>query len=234
MNLKNKIIASLEDQKNIFGDELFEDIKLSKRKTTVIKEKNNVVSEDFQSANNLEELSKLICECKNCILGSSRKKFVFGEGNPNADIVLVGEGPGADEDEQGRPFVGRAGQLLTKILESIQLTREEVYICNIVKCRPPGNRNPLPNEMEACIPYLHKQLQIINPQLILCLGLVAAQALLQKKDSLGNFRGKIMEFNNAKVMVTYHPAALLRNPGWKVGCWEDVQQFQKLYQSIKK
>jgi DNA polymerase len=146
--------------------------------------------------------------------------------------MCIGEGPGADEDAQGLPFVGRAGRLLTDILKAINFSREEVYIANVVKCRPPGNRTPLPVEMDTCLPYLKKQIELIKPKVILCLGLTAAQAILKKKDSLTNMRGKIFDFENAKVMVTYHPAALLRNPNWKRSCWEDVQNFRKLYNEL--
>ena len=180
----------------------------------------------------LEDLNKLICNCTKCDLHKGRNKFVFGVGNPKADVLLIGEGPGAEEDKQGEPFVGRAGKLLNDILKAINFTREEVYIANVVKCRPPGNRTPLPDEMESCMPYLVKQIELIKPKLILCLGLVAAGAVLKKKDSLGKMRGKIFEFNNIKVMVTYHPAALLRNPNFKRDCWEDVQAFRKLYDEI--
>ena len=166
-------------------------------------------------------------------MGKTRIKFVFGSGNPNADILLIGEAPGAEEDKQGEPFVGKAGKLLTDILKAIHLEREEVYIANILKCRPPNNRQPLPTEMDTCKPYLYKQIDLINPKLILCLGLVAANALLNKKLSLGKLRGEIFELNRIKIMVTYHPAALLRNPNWKRDCWEDVKKFKKLYDELK-
>ncbi len=192
--------------------------------------------EKWELSDDLDEQNKLICNCQKCALGATRNKFVFGSGNPHADVIAIGEGPGADEDAQGLPFVGRAGKLLTDILKAIKFERDEIYIANIVKCRPPGNRTPLPQEMETCLPYLKKQINLIKPKLILCLGLTAAQGLLKKKDSLTNMRGKVFEFesgdNRIKVMVTYHPAALLRNPGWKKGCWEDVQKFRKLYDEI--
>ena len=165
-------------------------------------------------------------------MGKTRNKFVFGVGNPNAKVMAIGEGPGADEDKLGEPFVGRAGKLLNDILKAIKFTREEIYIANVVKCRPPNNRTPLPNEMDTCMPYLVKQIELIKPKLILCLGLTAAQAILKKKDSLTKMRGEVFEFQNAKVMVTYHPAALLRNPNWKRGCWEDVQKFRKLFDEL--
>ncbi len=164
-----------------------------------------------------------------CALGTTRTKFVFGVGNPRSRVVFIGEAPGADEDAQGEPFVGRAGQLLNKILEAIQLKREEVYICNILKCRPPNNRAPLPEESEACTPYLMKQLDLIRPQFIVCLGRTAAQWLLKTNDTLGAMRGKVHEYRGIRLIVTYHPAALLRNPEWKRPTWEDMQLFKKLY-----
>ncbi|MGE5456865.1 MAG: uracil-DNA glycosylase, partial [Methanococcaceae archaeon] len=144
-----------------------------------------------------------------------------------------GEAPGADEDEQGLPFVGRAGKLLTDILKAINFSREEVYITNVVKCRPPGNRNPLPEEMTKCIPYLDRQIELIKPKMILCLGLIAAQGVLNQKLSLGKMRGNVYDRNGVRAMVTYHPAALLRNPNWKKDTWEDVQKFRKLYDELK-
>ncbi len=241
--LKKQIVEALKDQKEIFGDELFEE-KLKKRKTLVVSEKKEVYmeepalfpeeKEDWELAKSLEELEGLIKDCTECRLHEGRNKFVFGVGNPNADVMVIGEGPGAEEDKQGLPFVGRAGQLLTEILKAINFKREEVYIANVVKCRPPGNRTPLPDEMETCLPYLRKQFELIKPKVVLCLGLTAARGLLHKKDSLTSMRGKVFEFETAKVMVTYHPAALLRNPNWKRGCWEDVQKFRQLYDEIVK
>jgi DNA polymerase len=234
--LKNEIIQSLIDQKEIFGDDLFESDILKSRKTEIIKNadmsEDSLFKENWEQTESLEELDKLICNCQKCSLGATRNKFVFGTGNLNADAMCIGEGPGADEDAQGLPFVGRAGRLLTDILKAINFSREEVYIANVVKCRPPGNRTPLPVEMDTCLPYLKKQIELIKPKVILCLGLTAAQAILKKKDSLTNMRGKIFDFENAKVMVTYHPAALLRNPNWKRSCWEDVQNFRKLYNEL--
>ena len=234
--LKDEIIQSLIDQKEIFGDDLFESNILKSRKTEIIKDADmsgdSLFQEDWEQTESLEELDKLICNCQKCSLGETRNKFVFGTGNPNADAMCIGEGPGADEDAQGLPFVGRAGRLLTDILKAINFERDEVYIANVVKCRPPGNRTPLPVEMDTCLPYLKKQIELIKPKVILCLGLTAAQAILKKRDSLTNMRGKIFDFENAKVMVTYHPAALLRNPNWKRCCWEDVQKFRKLYDEL--
>jgi uracil-DNA glycosylase len=225
--LDEEIIQALEVQQEIFGDVLFDE-----EENIIIKRKTEIVSESFHSAKSLEELNSLICNCMKCQLGETRKNFVFGTGNPNAKVLILGEGPGAEEDEQGLPFVGRAGKLLNDILKAIKFERNEVYIANIVKCRPPGNRTPSPAEMEMCMPYLKKQIEIINPKLILCVGLTAAHGLLLNKDSLTSLRGKVFEYGGKKVMVTYHPAALLRNPNWKRGCWEDVQAFRKLYDEL--
>ena len=148
-------------------------------------------------------------------------------------MLVVGEGPGAEEDKLGEPFVGRAGKLLNDILKAINFNREEVYIANIVKSRPPGNRTPTNDEMDACFPYLNKQIELIKPKLILAVGLTAAQGLLKKRDSLSNMRGNVYNYKGIKTMVTYHPAALLRNPQWKRGCWEDVQKFRKLYDEMQ-
>ncbi|OGU38733.1 MAG: uracil-DNA glycosylase [Ignavibacteria bacterium RIFOXYB2_FULL_35_12] len=241
-SVRSEVVKALKDQKEIFGDELFTSELF---KSEIITEKVSIKKvneepelfadskENWETTQTLDDLNRLICNCTKCDLHKGRNKFVFGVGNPKADVLLIGEGPGAEEDKQGEPFVGRAGQLLNDILKAINFTRQEVYIANIVKCRPPGNRTPLPNEMDSCLPYLVKQIELIKPKLILCLGLVAAGALLKKKDSLGKMRGKIFEFNHTKVMVTYHPAALLRNPNFKRGCWEDVKAFRKLYDEVK-
>ena len=189
--------------------------------------------EPWTTAKTLAELNEMICTCLKCPLGQTRTKFVFGVGNPNADVVVVGEAPGADEDAKGEPFVGRAGQLLNKILEAIHFKREEVFICNILKCRPPNNRDPHPEEVDACEPHLWKQLEILKPKMILCLGRIAGQTLLRTTDTLGSLRGKVHDYRGIPLMVTYHPAALLRNPHWKRPAWEDVQQFRKLYDEMK-
>lgn len=190
-------------------------------------------NEPWTAAATLASLNEQICTCQKCSLGSTRKSFVFGVGNPNAEVVVVGEAPGADEDEQGEPFVGRAGQLLNKILEAVHFRREDVYICNILKCRPPNNREPQVNEVEQCEPYLWKQFEIIKPKMILCAGRVAGQALLKTSASLTQLRGRVHDYRGIRLMVTYHPAALLRNPNWKRPCWEDVQMFRKFYDELK-
>lgn len=180
----------------------------------------------------LDEHFKAICECLKCPLGKSRNKFVYGVGNPDADILFIGEGPGATEDELGEPFVGRAGQLLDKILAAIQLSRAEVYIANIVKCRPPGNRDPQPEEMEACFPYLNEQIALIKPKLICCLGRVAAQALLRTKTPLGKLRQQWQDYGGIPTLVTYHPAALLRFASYKRDTWEDMKMLKARYDQM--
>jgi DNA polymerase len=196
----------------------------------------NVINpqEDWELSVSLSEMDSLICECQKCALGQTRTKFVFGVGNPNADVVLIGEAPGAEEDLQGEPFVGRAGQLLNKILEAVGFKREEVYICNILKCRPPGNRNPHPDEIEKCLPYLNHQIKLVKPKIILLLGRTAAEALLKSKQPLNKMRGKLHSYNGIKTLVTFHPAALLRNPQWKRPAWEDMKEFKKIYEELKK
>ncbi len=163
-----------------------------------------------------------------CDLCPNRTKAVPGEGNPHARLVLVGEGPGATEDATGRPFVGQAGQLLDSILDAIEVPRSSVYITNVVKCRPPQNRKPLPDEIAACIPYLHRQLELIRPKVILAMGGTAGEALLGVRKSLGELRGKVHTYNGIPLVVTYHPAALLRNPNWKKPTWDDVRIARQL------
>ncbi|HID93983.1 MAG TPA: uracil-DNA glycosylase, partial [bacterium (Candidatus Stahlbacteria)] len=169
--------------------------------------------------------------CKRCTLYKTRKNFVFGEGNPCADIVFIGEAPGREEDLVGRPFVGEAGKLLTKMIEAINLKREEVYIGNILKCRPPGNRDPLSSEIEACKPWLYKQLKIIKPKIICTLGKHATLTLLNKAN-FSELRGKVHDFQGAKLLPTYHPAALLYNPRLKQVAWKDMKLLQILYSEV--
>jgi DNA polymerase len=163
--------------------------------------------------------------CPRCKLCQSRKNLVVGEGNPNAELVFVGEGPGEQEDLQGRPFVGKAGQLLDRMIQAMGLQREQVYICNVVKCRPPGNRNPEPDEIAACSPFLARQLDVIRPKVVVALGKFAAQTLLQTETPISKLRGNFFPYRNgAKLMPTFHPAYLLRNPESKREAWEDLQQ----------
>jgi uracil-DNA glycosylase len=179
----------------------------------------------------LEEIAGQVAACTRCTLYSTAKNPVPGEGNANADFMCVGEAPGATEDETGRPFVGAAGQLLTKILAAIELGREDVYICNVLKHRPPGNRNPRPEEVTACSPYLIRQIELIRPKVILALGTFAAQTLLNTTLSIGKLRSQIHRYYGVPLIVTYHPAALLRNPSWKRPAWEDVKLARRILDS---
>jgi DNA polymerase len=172
----------------------------------------------------LERIREDLGECTRCHLHKQRNKIVFGAGNPRAELIFVGEGPGHDEDVQGLPFVGRAGKLLTQMIEAMGLQREQVYICNVVKCRPPENRKPEDDEVATCSPYLFRQLDVIAPKAIVCLGGTAAQALLKTKDSISRFRGTWFDYRNTKLLATYHPAYLLRNPAAKSEVWKDLQK----------
>jgi uracil-DNA glycosylase family 4 len=172
----------------------------------------------------LERIREDLGECTRCRLHKQRNKIVFGQGNPRAELVFVGEGPGHDEDVQGLAFVGRAGKLLTQMIEAMGLTREQVYICNVVKCRPPENRKPEDDEVATCSPYLYRQLDVIAPKAIVCLGGTAAQELLKTKDSISRYRGTWFDFRNTKLLATYHPAYLLRNPNAKGEVWKDLQK----------
>jgi uracil-DNA glycosylase len=165
-----------------------------------------------------------IGDCTRCKLHKGRHKIVFGDGSPKADLVFIGEGPGADEDAQGLPFVGRAGKLLTQMIEAMGLQRKDVYICNVVKCRPPQNRAPEPDEVETCSPYLIRQIDVINPKVLVCLGAVAAKTLLETNRGITQFRGQWLEWRGRKLMATYHPAYLLRNPNAKGEVWKDLQK----------
>jgi uracil-DNA glycosylase family 4 len=216
-DLLNEVERYLMQQEELFGEVLYPTTKVGEPKT------------EWSDLKTLDELNSKICNCLKCTLGHTRTNFVFGVGNPKSRVMFIGEAPGADEDAQGEPFVGRAGQLFNKILTAIKMKREDVYICNILKCRPPGNRDPLASEMETCTPYLEKQIDLIKPQFIVCLGRIAAQWLLKTNDSLTKMREKVHEYKGAKLIITYHPAALLRNPNWKYPAWEDMKLFKKMY-----
>jgi uracil-DNA glycosylase family 4 len=179
-------------------------------------------------AASLAALAALVAQCTKCRLCEGRAHTVPGEGPDDARLVVVGEGPGRVEDETGRPFVGQAGELLTKILAAIALPREQVFICNVVKCRPPENRVPQYDEIAACVPYLFRQLDVLKPRVILAMGGTAAQTLLNTKQSLGALRNQVHRFRGIPVIVTYHPAALLRNPNWKKPTWDDVRIARRL------
>ena len=171
----------------------------------------------------LESIRADLGDCRRCRLCDDRKNIVFGEGNHSAKLVFVGEAPGYEEDQKGRPFVGAAGQLLTKIIQAIKLTREQIYICNIIKCRPPGNRNPLPDEILACSPFLQRQIAVLKPDFICALGAFAAQTLLETKKPISRLRGNFHKYRGIRVLPTYHPAYLLRNPDKKRDVWEDMK-----------
>lgn len=182
---------------------------------------------DVEPEKTFETLCAQVAGCTKCSLSKTRKNVVFGDGTPSARLVFVGEAPGADEDEQGLPFVGRAGQLLTNIIKAMGLQRSEVYICNILKCRPPGNRNPLPDEIRLCEPFLKEQIRMISPQIICALGSFAAKTLLKTETPITALRGRFHHYEGIKLMPTYHPAYLLRNPPAKKQVWEDIQLIMK-------
>lgn len=179
-------------------------------------------------AQDLQRIRDDLGDCRRCGLSSQRSHIVFGEGDPDARLVFVGEGPGFEEDRSGRPFVGPAGQLLTRIIEAIKLTREQVYICNVIKCRPPANRNPAPEEIDACRPFLERQIAAIGPEVICTLGTFAAQTLLQTQTPISKLRGRFHTCNGIRLMPTYHPAYLLRNPDQKRAVWEDMKKIAAL------
>lgn len=211
------LISYLKQTQELFGDELY----LSK--TTDSHEKNKNAKSD------LEIFCKEINECQKCALGATRNKFVFGVGDPQANLILVGEAPGAEEDRLGEPFVGRAGKLLDKILAAIKRSRsKDVYICNVLKCRPPNNRDPLASEVEQCEPYLLKQIAIMRPKLIVALGRVAGTTLLKIEQPLKDMRGKLHDYFGTPLIVTYHPAALLRNSNFKTATWEDFKWIRSI------
>lgn len=187
----------------------------------------------FKNVKTLDGIAKLVDKCTRCDLYKTALNGVPGEGDPDADMMCVGEAPGANEDATGRPFVGAAGQLLTKILAAIDLKREDVFIANVLKHRPPGNRNPKPDEVTACSPYLVRQIELVKPKVIIAFGTFAAQTLLNTKTSIGKLRGQVHRYYGVPFIVTYHPAALLRNPAWKRPTWEDVKLARKVLDSAK-
>ncbi len=179
-----------------------------------------------EAPQSLEEIRQELGDCQRCKLWKSRTRIVFGVGNPEADLMFVGEAPGADEDAQGIPFVGRAGRLLTRIIEAMGLKREQVYIANILKCRPPNNRDPEPDEVETCEGFLFKQIEAVQPKIIVALGRYAAQILLQTKVPISKIRGEFFQFQNSLLIPTFHPSYLLRNPSAKRPVWEDMKAVQ--------
>ncbi|HZO18631.1 MAG TPA: uracil-DNA glycosylase [Gemmatimonadaceae bacterium] len=183
-------------------------------------------------AASLDAIAEMVRTCTRCPLYATATNPVPGEGSPTAQLMCIGEAPGATEDETGRPFVGQAGKLLTDILRAIKLSREEVFIANVMKHRPPGNRNPVPDEITACSPYLLRQVELIRPKVILALGTFAAQTLLDTKVAIGKLRGLMHWYHGTPLIATYHPAALLRNPGWKKPTWEDVKLVRRILDSV--
>jgi uracil-DNA glycosylase len=203
-----------------------------KSSTRVFSQTRSMFETVAMPAESLQAIRDDLGECQRCKLAPTRKNIVFGSGNPHADLMFVGEAPGADEDEQGLPFVGRAGQLLTKIIEAIDLKREEVYICNILKCRPPGNRNPESDEVASCEPFLLRQVASVKPKVICALGTFGAQTLLRTKEPISKLRGQLIDFRGAKFIATFHPAYLLRNPYEKRKVWEDLQKIRDYLRSL--
>lgn len=202
----------------LFGNEIYSNIH---------KKEDHLLTKLKPTSGSILSFKSSIENCKKCNLGSTRNKFVFGSGDPSADLLLVGEAPGQEEDLQGEPFVGRAGKLLDKILKAIGYTRDtNIFITNIVKCRPPDNRDPLPSEVEDCSPYLNKQIELIKPKIIVALGKVAGKTFLKKDILLKEMRNKTHYFKSIPLRVTYHPAALLRNPSLKKEAWKDFQYIR--------
>ena len=213
--LKKDSVRFLEQTQELFGSTLYGKLSMNEMGTTRL---------DPSFSNQLNEFGTSISTCKKCNLGQHRNKFVFGVGDSHADLMLVGEAPGREEDLKGEPFVGRAGKLLDKILSAIKMTRHKnVYICNVLKCRPPQNRDPLPDEVEKCEPYLLHQINLIKPKLIVALGRISGTTLLRVDDTLKSMRGRLHDYHGTPLLVTYHPAALLRNSNLKKYAWEDFQ-----------
>ena len=213
----------LKQIRDLYGDELYLESNSNIKNIPTFSISNNDYEYDLDSFKNQ------INQCQKCSLAGTRNNFVFGVGDPNASLLLVGEAPGEQEDIKGEPFVGRAGKLLDKILLAINRSREkDVYICNVLKCRPPENRNPLPNEVKECEPYLIHQINLIKPKLIVALGRVAGMTLLNVDNSLKSMRGVIHDYNGTPLIVTYHPAALLRNSNWKPEAWKDFKWIKSI------
>ena len=218
--MNNQYLKQIRD---LYGDELYLESVPNIKNIPTVSNPSNDYESDLNSFNNQ------INQCQKCSLGGLRNNFVFGVGDPNASLLLVGEAPGEQEDLKGKPFVGRAGKLLDKILLAINRSREkDVYICNVLKCRPPENRNPLPNEVKECEPYLIHQINLIKPKLIVALGRVAGMTLLNVDNSLKSMRGIIHDYNGTPLIVTYHPAALLRNSNWKPEAWKDFKWIRSI------
>jgi DNA polymerase len=245
--LVDEIISFIKKEREMYGDfaiREFSDLPLSKPETQITGSDKvsepagevydeNLVYEEIEKCTSLEELEALCEKAEELKTDLENTKLVFGGGNPNADLMLIGEAPGAEEDKQGEPFVGSAGKMLTNILEAINFKRDDVFIANILKHRPPDNRDPLPEERERSLPFLIKQIELVNPKLILALGKVAAQTLLESDASLTKMRGKFHIFRGKyELLATFHPAALLYQQKWKRPTWEDVQLLRKRYDEL--
>jgi DNA polymerase len=228
-DLINEIEKYFKSQADLYGSELILSKKLkddpAENSFQDLKKDAKAQKKFNPDATPLKAFYSEIKDCKNCSLGKTRTRFVFGVGNPQAELMFIGEAPGRDEDQQGIPFVGRAGQLLTLMLQAIGLLREDVFIANVLKCRPPNNRDPLLEEIKECEPYLLKQIELISPRLIVTLGRFASASLLRTNAALGKLREDVYTYNEVPLIVTYHPAALLRNPQLKRQAWEDLKKI---------
>jgi len=238
--MRNLLVSYLEQQKELYGDVPFhistEEIEsfFSEDIDTPIQEIQVKEPPVYTKTHtSLDALNNQLQQCRACGLCEQRSHVVFGSGNPNADLMIIGEAPGAEEDKQGLPFVGKAGQLLTKMLSATGFSREEVYIANIVKCRPPNNRDPEQNEKESCLPFLKQQIQFVQPKMILSLGRISGQTLTDISTSLSKLRGQFYTYENIELLVTYHPAALLRNPQWKKPVWDDLKKLRYRIDQLK-
>jgi uracil-DNA glycosylase family 4 len=223
-----EMITTIEDIKTFFrllAENGYQGFECSKESLEKIKSWGR---KEGGASETLEEIRTDLGDCRRCRLSEKRKNIVFGAGDSHARLMFVGEGPGYDEDQMGEPFVGAAGRLLTKIIEAINYTRDQVYICNIIKCRPPGNRNPMSDEIEVCFPFLKRQIVSVKPDIICALGTFAAQTLLETKSPISKLRGSFYDYMGAKVLPTYHPAYLLRNPEKKRDVWEDMKKLMKI------
>jgi uracil-DNA glycosylase len=219
------VVNFIEHQIELYGDELVFDKYLLNAKTSM----NDVMeSVDWHDSNSLADFENNISNCMNCDLHKSRKNFVFGSGNPNADFMILGGAPGIEEDRLGEPFAGSANELLTKMLAAIDISKDSAYYANIVKCRPPQNQGPSSGEIECCTHYLMKQIELVNPKMIICLGPIAAKALLKNNDDFKSLRGQTFFLNKTSIVVTYHPAELLENASLKRDAWADLQRIQQL------
>ena len=222
-----KVNQYLRQTRDLFGDEIYVELDPTPSGTSTIISTQKPSHSEFPS--DLSAFNQHINQCYQCELGNSRTNFVFGVGDPKASLVLVGEAPGEQEDLKGEPFVGRAGKLLDKILAAIDRSREkDVYICNVLKCRPPNNRDPLASEVSECEPYLIHHINLIRPKLIVALGRVAGKTLLNVDNSLKSMRGQLHDYHGTPLIVTYHPAALLRNPNWKTDAWKDFKWIRSI------